>query len=196
MTATDNVNTFIYNMNYYLFSLRTNAQNHFDNSVRTLTESLRGFIINANRASFVMVGVNRTVLQQCIIDTRDTLEDALDSLKKFANSPIYDYAASTETQIELDLKPQTDEIKAAIAAATDKKCLSAIGISAYSLSLKYQKYSTSITNCVFAQETASNTQIVLEFNPEHFPALTMLNNAAYNLGMAKTRDQVLAFVRS
>lgn len=185
---------FIYNMNYYLFSLRTNSQNHYDNSVRTLTESLRGFIMSANRASYVVIGDNRTALQQCIINTRDTLEDVLNALKKTANSPVFDYAIATETQIEIDLKEQTDELKVAIAAATDAKCLAAVGITPYNLGLKYSKYSNSITNCVWAQQVSSNAQIVNRFNPPHFSALPMMNNAGYSLGIARTREDVLSFV--
>lgn len=194
MTAIDNVNRFIYNENSYLFALRTNAQNHFDNSVRTMTESLRGFMISANRAAYVMIGENRTILQKCIVDNRDALEDALNVLKKTANSPIFDYSLSTESQIELDLKPQTDEVIAAITASTDMKCLTAVGITTASIDAKYTKYSSSITSCVYAQQSASNSQIVAEFNPEHFPLLTMLNNAGYTLGIARTRDQLMTFV--
>lgn len=192
--ASDNVNTFIYNMNFYIFSLRSNAQNHFDSSVRTLTESLRVYMNSANRANYVVIGDNRTALQECIVNTRETLLDVLDSLKNSANSPIFDYTVATETQIELDLQTQTDELKAAIDATTNSKCLAAIGINPFSLGLKYQKFSSSITTCVFAQQIASNTQIIVEFNPEHYPALTLLNSAGYSLGIARTREQLLTFV--
>lgn len=190
----DQINQFIGGMNVQTHALRTNAQNHFDNSVRTLTESLRAFSIYANRAYYA-VATDRVALQSCLVNMRDTMETVLETLRKSANSPIFDFSVSTETRIESDLKTQIEELKAAINSKTDAKCLSVSGITVASLNTKYSAYDTSLTNCINTVSGGINTDIVNKFNPEHFPALDLLNRIGGLVNAAKTRALMTTFVR-
>lgn len=181
-------------MNTPILSLRTNVQNLFDNAVRSLSESLRSFILSSNRASYVMIGSERTVLQECLVGTRDAVEEIIQFLLRNASSSIFDCTISTETRMETDLKAQTDELKTAIEAATDLKCLSAIGLTTHNIGLKYQKYSNSVRTCITALQHSSNTAILQKCGPEYTTAFDMLNLAGITLLNAKTRAQVVAFV--
>jgi hypothetical protein len=174
--------------------LRQNAQNHFDNSVRTLTESLRGFNLAANLAPFAVAEGNRTAFQTCLTEIRDTMEDVLQFLRKKANSPVFDFTQSTETRIEIDLKSQTDELLSAIASKTNDTCLLAVGITTNNLYKVYDDYIVNIKRCISSISGSTNTEIIFKFNPEHFPALSFLNQIRRSLEATKTRAHISGFV--
>jgi hypothetical protein len=191
----DQINQFVAGMNAAPSAFRTNVQTHFDNSVRTLMESLRSFSINANRAHFAVADVNRTSFQECLIHIRDTVENVADFLKKKATLPVFDFSASTVTRIENDLKNQTDEMKAAIASKSDVECLTSLGFNVNSLNTRYLSYSFSLINCIIQVSASTNTEILEKFNVQHFPALNLLNRIGVSLGSLRTRTEVNSFVR-
>lgn len=132
--------------------------------------------------------------QKCLVDIRDTMESVLFTLRMSANGPIFDFATSTETQIESHLKNQTDDIKNTINSKTDPKCLSGVGITVNDLSQKYRSYSNNVTSCINAASRKLNTEIIQRFNPEHFPALALLNRIGMSLATLNNRAQLLSFV--
>lgn len=192
----DQINTAVFKLNQPITDLRSNAQIHFSNSVRTLTESLHVFTYNANRAYGIIADVERSNFEECLVEIRDTMETILEFLRKKANSPVYDFSVSTVTRIESDLKSQTDELKTAIKSKTDAACLSKTLITADNIKTKYSAYSNNVTTCINALSVKTNTAIIQRFNPEHFPALALLNKIGSSLSNLTTRTQSVTFVSS
>jgi hypothetical protein len=121
------------------------------------------------------------------------MEIVLEALRKKANSPVFDFSVSTVTRIESDLKAQIDELKAAIYSKTDAKCLAATGITVANLNAKYNTYAANFRTCINTVSGGINTDIVNKFNPEHFPALDLLNRVGNSLNACTTRVQVSNF---
>jgi len=174
--------------------MRNNNQIHFDNSVRTLTESLHNFQMDANTADWPDVDSNRTALRDCLINIRTTVADSLKFLQNDANTPIFDFVNSSVSRVELELQSQTDELKAAVSSKTNASCLTKIGITETSLNTKYKSYKSNITTCVNSVKSVTNTDIINRFNPAHFPALSLLNSIGTALGAASTRELFSTFV--
>jgi hypothetical protein len=174
--------------------LRQNAQNHFDNSVRTLTESLRSFNLAASLAPFAVAEANRTIFQTCLVEIHDTMEDVLQFLRKKANSPVFDFTVSTETRIEVDLKSQTEELLSAIASKSNDTCLMGVGITTNNLYKVYDEYIVGVKRCISSISGSTNSEIIRKFNPEHFPALSFLNQIRRSVEGTKTRAHISSFV--
>lgn len=139
--------------------------------------------------------MNRGPIQTCLVNIRDTMETVLEFLRKRANAPIYDYSSSTETRIETDLKSHAGQLKAAINSKSDAKCLAAAGVTSRNLNVYYGTYARNVTNCINSLSLKVNRDIILQFNPKHFPALNLLNRIGFSLGSISTQEQIVDFVR-
>lgn len=173
---------------------RNYVQPHFDNSVRTLTDSLRQFNLAANLAPFAVAEDNRDKFKTCLVEIRDTMEDVLDFLRKKVSSPVFDYTDSTETRIEADMKSQVDGLKSAIASKSNDTCLLAIGITTNNLYTVYSDYIAGIKRCISSISVSTNNELIGKFNPEHFPALSLLDQLRRSLEATKTQAHINSFV--
>lgn len=175
--------------------MRSNAQTHFNDAARLMTESLRTFSMSANQVYFPVADSNRSCFQECLVNIRDSVEHVLEFLRKNASSPVYDFANSTETRIEADLKTQTDELKKTIKSKKDAKCLEEIGINVVSLNEKYIKYYSGLIGCIIPLSISTHTDIISKFTVPRMQAWTLLNRIGLRLGNIKKRSQVVDFVR-
>lgn len=173
---------------------RNYVQPHFDNSVRTLTESLRQFSLAAHLAPFAVAQDNRTAFQYCLSDIRDSVEDALEFLRKKAGSPVFDFSVSTETRIESDMRGQVDELLSLVASKTNETCIWNLQITTNNLYTVYNAYIASLKTCISSISVTTNNQLIARFNPEHFPALSYLNQIRRSLEATKTTAHTSSFV--
>lgn len=190
----DEINEFVGDISAFPYTIRSNAQTHFDDAVRLFTESLRVFSMNANQVYFPVADTNRSCFQECLINIRDSVDHVMEYLRKHANAPVFDFANATETRIEIDLKNQTEELKAAIKTKEDAQCLEKIGINVVSLNEKYLKYYSGLIGCIIPLSVSTHADIITKFSAPRMKAWALLNRIGMRLGNIRKRTQVESFV--